>query len=199
VRASRKPTTHQPVAISTISKSLQVVEDSLVGRLGCTLMDANMVSLRNVLLVGLLMIPIVAAAAGLQCLDQSTTGFLNRIRLDAQRDAYLVQTSSAAGNVLYVVQYRQNARCPVVLDRVVGTRRGASFEYECSVTGHVSEAAVALVTYDASGKIAAVVKAWLIEPKSLHFVSTAEKATCSQEGFSGADEGTDLMSRARAR
>jgi hypothetical protein len=133
------------------------------------------------------------------CVGRSSPGFLNSIRLDAARNAYLLQTEESRGNALYAIRYRANSNCPVILDSVRASRRSASFEYECTVAGHKGEAAVALVEFNQDGNRLAIVKAWLIDPRFLHFVPVRGKATCSSEGYAGEDTGEDVLSRARKR
>jgi hypothetical protein len=133
------------------------------------------------------------------CLGRSSPGFLNSLRLDTATNAYLLQTEGSRGNVLYAIRYSGDSNCPTILDSVRGFRRSDSFEYECTVAGHKSEAAVALVRVDKDGNRSAVLKAWLIEARSLHFVPMKGKATCSYEGYAGEDTGGDVLSRARTR
>jgi hypothetical protein len=139
------------------------------------------------------------------CLDRSSPNVLNSLRLDTARNAYLLQTTESRdttafrGNVLYAIRYSADSRCPIILDSVRGSRSSAAFEYECTVAGHKGEAAVALVRFDKNENRLGILKTWLIEPRSLHFVPVSGKTTCSHEGYAGADTGGDLLSRARER
>jgi hypothetical protein len=133
------------------------------------------------------------------CLGRSSPGFLNSVRLEIARNAYLLQTEESRGNVLYAIRYRGDSTCPIILDSVRGSRRSNSFEYDCTVASHKGEAAVALVEFDKDGKRSAIAKAWLIEPRSLHFVPVKGKTMCSYEGYSAEDSGGDVLSRARQR
>jgi hypothetical protein len=134
-----------------------------------------------------------------RCLDQTSPGFLNRVRLDATRNAYLLQIAQSRGNTLYAIKYDGNSSCPVILDSVRASQGLSAFEYDCGIAGHKGAAAVALTKRDQNGKRLAVLKAWLIDPRSLHFVPARGNVMCSDEGFSGEDSGGDLLSRARMR
>lgn len=96
----------------------------------------------------------VAAPPMLQpCLDHTSPGFLNRVRLDATQNAYLLQIAQSSGPVLYAIKYNGDAGCPVILDSVRGSQGSSSaFEYDCVIPGHKGAAAVALIRRDQNGK-----------------------------------------------
>jgi hypothetical protein len=136
------------------------------------------------------------------CLAESSPGFLNRIRLDTARHAYLLQTADARDNVLYAIQYARGlSNCPTVLDSVKHSDGSSPhrkvFVYECSVAGHKGEAAVALTKLDDDGRRLAIMKMWLIDRGSLHFVPVTGKTTCSDRGYAGEDKGGDVLSGVR--
>jgi hypothetical protein len=69
-----------------------------------------------------------------QCLNRLAPGFLNSLRLDGARNAFLLQQEERGRHVLSVIQYDQpDAKCPVILDPLVATEKSSTFEYDCSV------------------------------------------------------------------
>ena len=137
------------------------------------------------------------------CLGEASPGFLSRIRLDTARSAFLLETIESHVSSLYSIRYSANSECPTILDSVKGSEASTSFitvfEYECSVVGHKGEAAVALTRIDKDGRRLGILKTWLIDPHSLHFIATKGKSTCSDKGYAGEDAGGDIFSRARGR
>jgi hypothetical protein len=133
------------------------------------------------------------------CLGRTSPGFMSRIRLDTARSAYLLEIADGRENTLYSIQYSQGeSNCPTVLDSVKESDgsdpRRKAFVYECSVAGHKGQAAVALIKFSEEGRRLAILKVWLIDPASLHFVPVKGKTTCSNKGYAGEDKGGDLLS-----
>jgi hypothetical protein len=188
---------------SQLDDKYVITVDGLAGSLGLR-MEGNMS-----LLHALLLLATSAAVSDSQqpsksppCLGQTSPGFLNRIRLDTARHAYLLATADAHGNALYAIQYeRGESNCPTVLDSVTYSDGSNPlrkvFVYECSVAGHKGQAAVALTKIDGEGRRLAMMKVWLIDPGSLHFVPVTGKTTCSDKGYAGEDKGGDVLSGVR--
>ena len=114
-------------------------------------------------------------------------------------NAFLLQQEERGRHVLSVVRYAQpDARCPVVLDALVATEKTSAFEYECSVVGEPGKAVVAL-SRSHNGEQHRILKAWIVDADSLHFVPSKRKVSCSDHEYAGSDDGSDLLSRARNR
>jgi hypothetical protein len=114
-----------------------------------------------------------------QCLNRSAAGFSNSLRLDGAKNAFLLQQEERGRHVLSAVQYAQpDAKCPVVLDALVATEKTSVFEYECSVVGEPGKAVVAL-SRSQNGERSRILKAWIVDADSLHFVPTKRKVSCS--------------------
>jgi hypothetical protein len=138
-----------------------------------------------------------AAAPTFTCPNRSLRPL--SLRLDAARNAFLWQLSDKGQLFLYSVQDGDSPEKCTVLDRLVTRENGATvFEYECSAQNRPGKAVVAL-TSPRQPIDRRVLKAWVVDEKSLHFVPVKAQVRCTHEGYAGNDDGSDLLGRARER
>jgi hypothetical protein len=87
--------------------------------------------------------------------------------------------------------------CGIVRDIVVLRRIQKDFEFRCFDPQASGDVIVGTAIRRGGTKRVSAIDAWRIDLKDQRFVETQHKVVCSAEGWSGEDDGSDMVDEAK--
>jgi len=120
------------------------------------------------------------------------------LRLDKAQKTTLLYRDLSKAKILMIVQATGDPEhCGVVRDIVVlhGIRK--DFEFRCFDPQAPADVVVGTAIRRGSTKPVSAIDVWRIDLKDQRIVETQHKVVCSAEGWSGEDDGSDMVDEAK--
>jgi hypothetical protein len=122
------------------------------------------------------------------------------IRLDKTRNLRLEAYALPEGTLLAIVKNKGDAdRCGVILDAIQSKANDPSFLFDCTDIKDPSSVAVGTWPAAHPKTSGSAVEAWKIDLNTLRFQRITTAVSCRAGDYAGADDGSDLVIRARQR
>ena len=120
------------------------------------------------------------------------------LRLDKAQKTTLLYRDLSKAKILMIVQATGDPEhCGIVRDIVVLHRIQKGFEFRCFDPEAPADVVVGTAIRRGSTKPASAIDAWRIDLKDQRFVETQHKVVCSTQGWSGEDDGSDMVDQAK--
>lgn len=120
------------------------------------------------------------------------------LRLDKTQDLTLLYRDLSAVKVVMIIEPNGSGdQCGVIRDVVQITRIAKDFEFRCFDPQVPTDVVIGTSIRKGSTKPVTAIDSWRIDLKGHKFIETPDKVTCTAEGWSGEDDGSDLVDEAK--
>jgi TonB family protein len=120
------------------------------------------------------------------------------LRLDKTQDLTLLYRDLSAVKVVMIIEPNGSGdHCGVIRDVVQITRIAKDFEFRCFDPHAPTDVTIGTSIRKGSTKPVTAIDAWRVDLKEQKFIETNDKVTCTDEGWEGEDDGSDLVDAAK--
>jgi len=119
-------------------------------------------------------------------------------RLDKTQDLTLLYRDLSKVKIVMIIQPDGSSdHCGVIRDVVQVTRIAKDFEFRCFDPQAPTDVILGTSLRKGSTKPVTAIDAWRIDLNEQKFTETRDKVTCTDEGWAGEDDGSDLVDEAK--
>jgi hypothetical protein len=122
------------------------------------------------------------------------------LRLDKTRCSEIRALDLGKTTIVMIVEHKNGSACGVIRDvvQITHVRDGEHPEFRCFDAQAPSDVVVgAVVRAYGNVKLVTATEAWGIDLKEQKFVQTHHRVVCSADGWSGEDDGSDMVDEAK--
>jgi hypothetical protein len=120
------------------------------------------------------------------------------LRLDKAQKTTLLYRDLSKSKILMIVQATGDPEhCGIIRDIVVLHRIQKDFEFRCFDPQAPTDVIVGTAIRKGKTKPVSAIDGWRIDLKNQRFVETQDKVVCRAEGWSGEDDGSDMVDEAK--
>jgi hypothetical protein len=122
------------------------------------------------------------------------------MRLDKTQRTYLEYRNLGKTKALLIIQYQaEGEKCGVIRDVVETRDLSRDFEFSCTDLRKPSDVVVGSSKRKDKRETVPAIEAWRIDLKALTFNLISRKVSCTNESYTGQDDGSDLVDAAKKR
>ncbi len=120
------------------------------------------------------------------------------LRLDKTQKTTLLYRELSKAKILMIIEPTGDIEhCGVILDLIQIRNVAKDFEFRCFDPKAPTDVIIGTAIRKGSIKMVPAVDAWRIDLKEQKFVETPDRVVCSAEGWSGEDDGSDMVDAAK--
>ena len=120
------------------------------------------------------------------------------LRLDKAQKTTLLYRDFSKAKILMIVQVTGDPEhCGTIRDLVVVHRVQKDFEFRCFDPKAPTDVIVGTAIRRGTSKQVPAIDAWRIDLNNQKFVEIQDKVVCSAQGWSGEDDGSDMVNEAK--
>lgn len=120
------------------------------------------------------------------------------LRLDKTQDLTLLYRDLSKVKIVAITQPDGSSdHCGLISDVVQVTNIAKDFEFRCFNPQAPTDVIIGTSIRNGSAKPVTAIDAWRIDLKEQKFIETRDKVTCTDEGWAGEDDGSDLVDEAK--
>jgi TonB family protein len=120
------------------------------------------------------------------------------LRLDKTQNTTLLYRNLSETKILMIVQPTADKDCGMVRDLIQITRIAKDLEFRCFDPQAPTDVVIGTsIRKYGNIKDVTAIDAWRIDLKEQKFIETNHKVVCSADGFSGEDDGSDMVDEAK--